>query len=206
MVKCHKLAAGVILLAFSAAAASAYEWPLSPESVREAYFLGRRNDDKTREFLARCVKRLPLPKSGPHVSEIEIGTPYKQVVLRARQALNYSAQQAEQEYRQRPPVFLVRVQINVTPTYRPNLLVARPDEFWRGFQTRLVQKEAIAPKGISGRLLYSYPSYGQSAWVRGAEMFVEFDVTQISSAPVRIEVLTPDGQTAQAEFDLRDLR
>jgi len=64
------------------------------------------------------VKRPPLPKSGPHIAEVEFRTPYEQVVLRARQAPgSYSAQQAEEDYRAQPDLVLVRVRINLTPTY-----------------------------------------------------------------------------------------
>jgi hypothetical protein len=197
----------------TAAAAAAYEHPLGSHSVREAYFLGRRNDDKLAAFLAQYVKRLPVPKSGPHVAEIEIRTPYKQVVLRASQAPDgYSAQQAEQDYRAQSEVIIVRVHISLTPTY-PGYLVknsegaqaiqARPLDFWRDFSVRFIQEKEITPKRISGRPLFSARG---SSGLMGADVELEFDVAQVTSAPVRVEVLTPDGHRADAEFDLGELR
>jgi hypothetical protein len=61
--------------AYRGRVAVAYEHPLGSHSIREAYFLGRRNDDKLAAFLAQYMKLLPVPKSGPHVPQIEIRTP-----------------------------------------------------------------------------------------------------------------------------------
>ena len=88
----------------TAQVSAAYENPLDPISVREAYFLGQRNDDKLAEFLAQYVKRLPLPKQGPHIAEIELRTPYEQVVLRShqrRQRVRNAAAQGRQVARRR---------------------------------------------------------------------------------------------------------
>ncbi len=162
------------------------------------------------------MKRLPLPKTGPHVAEIELRTPYEQAVLRAAQAPgNYSTQDAEQDYAARPDLIVVRVRINLTPTYPAYLaegkgkLRERPEDFWREFSIQLAQGERITPKSVAGRPLYT-SGYRTPCPVGcaldGAEVLLEFDASRIRSEPVKIEVLTPDGQTVEAEFDLRDLR
>ena len=157
-----------------------YDHPLSPQAIREAYFLGRRNDEKTGRFLAQYVKRPPLPKSGPHVAVIEVRTPYQQVVQRARQATNgYSAQQAAQDSRAQADLILVRVQIHLTPTYSAQLAGSsrvkggvrlRPDDFWRDFTIRLAQEQLITPEWISGRPIYDLGGghrYRRPAWGGG---------------------------------------
>jgi hypothetical protein len=210
------LALAVSLLA--AQAPAAYEHPLDSHSIREAYFLGRRDDDKTVAFMGQYLKRPPLPKSGPHVAEIELRTPYEQVVLRAAQAPgSYTAQQAEKDYAARSNLILVRVRIKLTPTYPAYVTNSRskgppqerPPDFWRDFKTRVLQGEAIAPIRTSGRPLYTTGLSGPylaAGALEGAEVQLEFDTGQIASSPVRIEVLTPDGQAVEAEFDLRDLK
>ncbi|MBI3670207.1 MAG: hypothetical protein HY237_10555 [Acidobacteria bacterium] len=196
-----------------------YEHPLDGHTVREAYFLGQRHDEKTAKFLARYLKRPPLPKTGPHVAEIEIRTPYEQVVRRASQAAgSYSAQQAEQDYRAHPDRIVVRVRINLTPTY-PAFIAdpsrgkgevrERPEDFWRDFSIRLVQGERITPRNASGRPLHTGGLAGPNPVVgalEGAEVLLEFDASQIRSEPLKIEVLTPNGQTVEVEFDLKELR
>ena len=197
----------------------AYEHPLDSHSIRKAYFLGRSSDGKAARFLAQYVKRLPLPKSGPHVAEIELRTPYEQVVVRASQVSgSYSAQQAEQDYRDHPDLILVRVRINLTPTY-PAIIAdpsrgkgqvrERPDDFWRYFKIRVLQGGEVRPNRTSGRALFqsglSSPRVIGDVML-GAEVLLEFGPAQIRSEPTKIEVLAPDGQSVEAEFDLKELR
>ena len=209
----------VALSLLSAQALLAYERPLDTHSIREAYFLGSRKDDKAAKFLGQYQKRLPVPKTGSHVAEIGIRTPYSQVVLRSFQAPgNYSAQQAEQDYQAQPDRIVVRVRINLTPTYPGYLpdptrgkgaIRERPPDFWRDFEIRVVQGKTIRPGRVRGRPLYPSTLVGPvppAGALEGAEVELEFDTALISSAPVRVEVLTPDGQTVEAEFDLKELR
>ena len=188
-------------------ASAAYDRPLSSESIREAYFLGHTRDEKLAAFLAQYVQQLPAPKTGPHVAEIEIRTPYQQAVSRARVAPEgYSAQQAELDYRSRRELVLVRVRINVPAAYSPSTGAGtggdlRPSEFWRDFSIQLVQAEhALEPTKVNGRSLYFRRS------LIGAEVELEFDAGQVDSAPVWVEVLTPNGQHIKVGFDLEKLR
>ena len=205
---------GVGLIAI-ATLASAYECPLRDYSIREAYFLGRRKDEKTAQFLAQYVKRLALPKFGPHVAEIEFRTPYQQVVLRARNAPDgYSSQQAAQEYRAQAGRVVVRVLIYLTPTYPAHTplhivqiepVELRPEDFWREFTFRVAQDDEITPRRISARPIYSANDFGLPG-LMGAEVVLEFDATAFTEAPVRVEVVAPDGHRVSAEFDLEKLR
>src|SRR5215469_6785575 len=108
-------AIAVTLLVWPAAAFGTH---LSDQAVREAYFLGQRNDEKTAQFLESYLRRLPMPQSGLYVSEIELFTPYAEAVDLSRQhTVGYSAQQAAQEYRDRGDVFRLRVRVFFTDTY-----------------------------------------------------------------------------------------
>lgn len=161
------------------------------------------------------MKRLPLPKRGPHIAEIELRTPYEQVVLRARNAPDgYSSQQAAQDYRAQAGRILVRVLIYLTPTYPAHTPIVlpfervelRPEDFWRDFEIRLSQESEIAATRVSGKPIYSVPAVGGLPGLVGAEVEVEFDAANVTSAPVRVEVLTPDRKKFTAEFDLEKLR
>jgi hypothetical protein len=50
--------------------------PLSEEAVRDAYFLGQHHDQTLNLFLAKYIKVLPMPKSGPNISSISFLTPF----------------------------------------------------------------------------------------------------------------------------------
>lgn len=194
-----------------AEATLAFDIRLSPEAIREAYFLGQRHDQTGAEFLSKYVKHLPMPKSGPYISEIEVQTPYAQVVGRSWRVgtAGYSAQQAEQEYRERGDLIIVRVLIRLTRSY-PLLsgqhgTVLRSGDFWKGFLIELTQKgETIRPLDTRGE---PYWLLGRNSSVLdGAQVWVEFDAANVESGPAKVEVATPDGQRVTAEFDLAKLR
>jgi hypothetical protein len=96
----------------------AFTTPLSEEAVREAYFLGQRNDNATAEFFVPYVRALPPPDKGAYIAEVEIYTPYGQIIENSRRrSMGYSAQQAEFDYRHGHDKIYVRVRIDFTDTY-----------------------------------------------------------------------------------------
>lgn len=210
------IAAVVLIGVLLAEPLAAYEQPLRDYSIREAYFLGRRKDEKTSQFLAQYVKKFPVPKQGPHVAEVELRTPYQQVVLRAQNAPDgYSSQQASQEHRKQGDRVVVRVLIYLTPSYPAHTplgpvqvepVLVRPEDFWRDFDIRLFQAEEISPRDVRGRPIYGPPDFGLPGLV-GAEVELDFAADDFApSDPARVEILTPDGQHISARFDLEKLR
>jgi hypothetical protein len=98
--------------------ASAFQTSLSDEAVREAYFLGQRNDATTTSFFNPYLRLLPKPDKGAFIAEVEVYTPYVQLVETSRRrSMGYSAQQAELDYRHSHHKLYVRVRIDFTPTY-----------------------------------------------------------------------------------------
>lgn len=196
-------------------AADCYERTLTSYRIRQAYFLGKSAAAKRREFLRQYFRSFPLPKRGPHVAHIEISTPFHQVVQEARRAPDgYSPLRAERDHRQRSARVVVRVRLELTPTYpahSPHTIPAygpiylRDPDFWQAFTIRLVQRTEVAPVAVSGTHLYTYGAYG-SSWLQGAIVTLEYDAAQVASVPTRIEVFTPDGHRVEARFDLAALR
>jgi len=173
----------------------AYGHPLTDEAVRAGYFLGQ-DLDRSNEFFARYTRALPVPDSGPQVAEIELLTPYAQVVQVSHEhPMGYSAQQAAADYKKRGDSIQVRVKVLFTPTY------TGADDFWRGVSVGLVQKEHMAATGVSAQLLYASDADGGS-WVIGANVFVEFSVAGVESDSVDVEVVPPGGAGVRATFDL----
>ena len=193
----------------------AYERELSPRSLREAFFLGKDTTFRSGDFFKGYVRTFPVPKQGVQVAQIEMGTPFKQIVTRARQAPDgYNPLQAESEYRRQPPRLIVEVTLWLTPTFpahSPYTIPAfspiyfREPSFWQAFQIHLVQGGEVAPRGVKGDPFYSCDGDG-NCWLAGAVVRLEFDPDQVASRPTRISVLTPDGQRVEAEFDLGRLR
>jgi len=131
----------------------AFDSPLSPEAVRDAYFLGQHNDQSTLSFFSQYTKSLPAPDKGAYISEVEIYTPYSQMIERSRRRTGtYSAQQAELDYRQHHDKLYIRVRIDFTETYGLELYrSAKADkqlsgedqplpDFYRDFRVGLSQR------------------------------------------------------------------
>jgi len=109
------LLAAALLLTSSA---PAFETSLSDESIREAYFIGQRNDETTASLFNHYVRLLPRPEKGAYIAEVEVYTPYVQLVEASRRrSMGYSAQQAALDYRHSHHKLYVRVRIDFTPTY-----------------------------------------------------------------------------------------
>ncbi|HKM83148.1 MAG TPA: hypothetical protein VJY15_19585 [Candidatus Acidoferrum sp.] len=198
----------------------AYDTDLSDTAVREAYFLGQRNDEKTRAFFEPYTRHLPLPKSGPYISEIHLLTPLAQVVqVSSRTTTGYSAQQAQLDYQERGDSLLLEVHIEFTPTYnqidavRPSSkngaekeIVMRAEDFWQDFRYGIKQKEDwIDPRSMHGEPEYgSSDSYG-SAVLIGAWVYLDYDARTVPSDDTEVHVFTHGGPDVSVTFDLSKL-
>jgi hypothetical protein len=195
----------------------AFDVSLSEEAVREAYFLGQRNDENTAQMLAPYTRHLALPEKGPYVSEIGLFTPYFQVINVSRQRTGYySAQEAQHDYRERGDTILVLVRIEFTATYGYAQAVAsandvakeqgislQPQDFWKDFCLGLSQEgKWIEPRTERAEAVYDRGDGG----LGGAVVWLEFDAHDVGSTDACVEVETPDGQHLVATFDLSRLR
>ncbi|MGC1482745.1 MAG: hypothetical protein WA789_03035 [Candidatus Acidiferrum sp.] len=158
--------------------AFAFDTPLSPEAVRNAYFLGQHNDQSTLSFFSQYFKSLPAPDKGPYIAEVEVYTPYTQIVEASRRrSMNYSAQQAELDYRHHHDKLYIRVRIDFTDTYGLELYRSAKDDkelsgsdkplpdFYRDFRVGLSQRSAPSheDKWIEPLRIILQPSYVQAS-------------------------------------------
>lgn len=201
----------------------AYDTELSDTALREAYFLGQRNDAKTRDFFAPYTKNLPLPKKGPYVSEIRLLTPLAQVVQISSQTTSgYSAQQARLDYQNRGDSILLVVHIQLTATYgqidadnsakdaagkSKGGLTLRREDFWQDFHYGLKQKEEwIEPRSMRGEPEYGGADSYQGGGLVGAWVYIEYDAHNVQSDDAEVHVITIPDQEVSAIFDLAKLR
>jgi hypothetical protein len=201
----------------------AYDTELSDTALREAYFLGQRNDAKTRDFFASYTKNLPLPKKGPYVSEIRLLTPLAQVVQISSQTTSgYSAQQARLDYQNHGDSILFVVHIQLTATYgqidadnsakdaagkSKGGLTLRREDFWQDFHYGLKQKEEwIEPRSMRGEPEYGGAESYQSSGLVGAWVYIEYDAHNVQSDDTEVHVITVPDQEVTVTFDLAKLR
>lgn len=198
----------LLLCALAAPAALAFHHHLSPEQVREAYFIGR-DQNRQGSFFDKYLHAPQLSDSGPDVQCIEFRTPYEQVAIRSRdnQLNNYFPPDAEHDYETHPPEVIVRVLIYETQTFSFSATDAQPDtggfkfhisQDGRGIDYAKVTVDDATPVGAG--------SYG-SAGFGGIDIHLHFDVSQFKSDnPVTVEVIAPTKQTYSTTFDLAILK
>jgi len=190
----------------------AFENPLSSTSIRDAYFLGKDGGQRAEEFLARYIVYPPQPKSGQFfVVMIQVKTPFIMVMERPTQLISYSAPQAEQDFLGKPAGFAIRVQVNKTPSYRGgSVRKARggfetvPGPGWRDMKYLLSQND----QEIMRKSMHAEPICigTDGCTFVGWDINLDYDAEKIQSAPIRFEVIMPDGQSVATSFDLDQLR
>lgn len=205
----------LVVLLGAAVVAPAYERALTSRSLRQAYFLGKDTSFRAEKVLKDYVQTLPLPQRGVHVERIELVTPFKEMVDRARRAPDgYNPVQAEADYRRQPPPLVVKVTLRLTPTFPAHTpytipafqpIIFRDADFWQAFDIHVVQRGDIAPDARRGRPLYSC-DFLSGCWLAGAVVTLEFDPERVASRPAHVYVFTPDGQQVKAKFDLARMR
>ena len=200
---------------------SAYEVPLSPRSIHDAYVLGQRNDHLTAEFVAPYVKQITATGAdGPRRADIQILTPYSQIVDEFRRnAPDYSEDQAIKNYQRRGNIVTVSI-VLIFPTAYPKpqdksspatnpceIPALRPENFWRNFQFVVKQRgKALALRSIRSEPVYSSQAGDAASALDGATVWLEFDAKDVASETTTVEITTPACKLITSMFDLKALR
>jgi len=200
-------------------ASFAFNSPLSEEAIREAYFLGQRHDGSFARLLDNYSKRLPPPKSGPHISSITFLTPFAKLVQFSDAYIgSYSAQQASLDHRAQEEIVEISVEILFTPSYGAVLSVptgSRSDspqgyrlrsyDFWKDFQVQVFEgDEERFPLRFTGEP-NSFCSH-TGCTLTGATLYLEFPASAFTSDRVSVQVLPPEAPEVRVDFDLTALR
>jgi hypothetical protein len=202
----------------------AYDASLNPAQVHEAWVLGQRNDQATSEFLSPYAREArDSGPNNPHNAEIEVLTPFAQLVDSSRQHANggYSEQQALQDYHQRGDTVLVRIRIMLPSAYpkqgsgpaspppptQEQKKALRPENLLQNFQFNLKQQgKTLGPRSVRNKPIYSAASKDTPSVLDGATVWLEYDAKNIASEPTTVEIVTPDNKTISANFELQKLR
>lgn len=214
---CSILAAALLF----APSSSAFQSPLSGEAVREAYFLGQRHDGTYPRLLAKYMKFLPRPKTGPYISSVAFYTPFLQMAAFSDAYIgNYSAQKAQIDYRNKgEETVRISVEIQLTESYgrmipisansasnSPSTLGPRPHDFWKDFNVRIYAgDQELFPSDSRGHANSSCGRRGPCV-LTGATLEFDFPAIAFTSDTATIDVLPPEGDPVSVDFDLSSLR
>ncbi|HEY2462343.1 MAG TPA: hypothetical protein VGI16_16155 [Candidatus Acidoferrum sp.] len=212
----------ILTCAFPVQEVAAYESPLNPASVHEAFVLGQRNDKATADFLSPYSKEITGEGlQGPHIAQIDILTPFTQIVDASRQNTSgYTEQEAEAAFRQHGNTVIVRVVLMLPAAFPKkddnaapqnpapgNNAALRPENFWQNFQFNVKQKgKTLASRSIHNKPIFSSATKDTPSVLDGETVWLEFDAKDVASDQITVDVVTPEAKTISATFDLRKLR
>ena len=191
----------------------AYHDHLSQEEVTEAYYLGQRHDARLGAFFNRYQMNLPVPRDpGDYISSVVIRTPYVLAVLRSSSAVNhYSAQDAWQDYLAARDEFEVIAYLD----YSFGNKSAPPDDppvardVVRGFYVQAKQRQGDEERTLSAQYAYLERDFlgflGNDTMPIAIPLHAFFNVQDIDSSELTVEVTIPSGKKVAVTFNLQDL-
>ncbi len=220
-----RLLLAILLCIANSGVSIAYDVPLTPAALLEAFILGQRNDAATAAFLNPYVKQITENSQEPHIAEIQILTPFAQVVdLSRRFTSGYSEEPAAREYHQRGDTVVVRIVLMLPAAYpKPEApaneapapaqqppapsTALQPENFWQNFRFATKQHgKTIATRFIRNKPIFSTPTKDTPSVLDGATVWLEYDAKDVAAEETVVEVTTPDSKTISATFDLKKLR
>ena len=190
-----KLLAMVLSLAVAIPAA-AYDYPLSSTAIRDAYFLGRRQGGLGTEFLAQYRLSIPSLRVEQFISFARIETPFMQVAVQSSRKLNYSAQDALEDFRDKPLDFRIHFEICYMPDAPPDAV-----------KIKLIQnRKEIVPDSVDRSGFYAPADVYTRLRSIGEVVDMKVDAAKIDSSLLTIQIDTPNDQHVKVELDLQGLR
>jgi hypothetical protein len=199
-----------VIAAVAPLVAGAFTYPLSSTDIRDAYFIGRRNDEITSNFLLQYTRHFNPPTSGPDISDIAVETPFTQIVQYSSQMANYDAPTAVQDFQDRPLKVYLHVFVyedTASLINKTNPVNPLYHNIWEDYGVKLIQDKAVKPLEVTGGFIF--PTCGDGCYAPapiGAHIDLTFSAEQIDAAPATITVDGPDDVHAEATFDFSTLR
>ena len=190
---------GVIAMILSLAIslpAVAYDYPLTSSAIRDAYFLGTRGGGPGTEFLSEYRHTIPGLRVAEYISFARLETPFVQVAVRSSQKLNYSAQDAVEEFHDKPLPFRIHLEICYMPDAPSDAL-----------KIRLIQnRKEIVPDSAERSAFYPATDPYTRVSSIGEIVNLQVDASKLDSSTLTIRIDTPDDQHSSVDFDLQTLR
>lgn len=197
MIKIRFRFAAFLLSVIIALPVCAYDYPLSSNAIRDAYFLAVRRGGLSRDLLAGYSHTIADLKQGTCASEVRVETPFLQVADYASKAVNYSSQDAVKDFYGKPMVF--RMYLNICYAIKappPNSL-----------RVKLFQDKKVLVPLSDKREPYAEPAdEGSYLPPNGEKIELEFEPAELNSSTLTIQIDTPDGQHTKIGFDLQTIR
>jgi hypothetical protein len=185
-----------VLLALSLGTpVSAYDVPLTENSIRDAYFLGTRLGGLNPDFLAGYARWVADLKQGNCTSEARLETPFLLVAEYAGKVPNYSAQRAVKDFSGRSLSFRIYLDVCYRLRAPANAVTVKI----------MQNKREVLPNSFDSSPYSESTEFG-SLPPNGEQIVLELASAKIDSSDLTILIDTADGQHGEAKFDLQALR
>ncbi len=188
--------------------AFAFNDPLQPEEVREAYYLGQTsNHEELADFLNQYEHDFKYPADNPvaYAQSVEFQTPYEQIVLKSQQNTQYTKFQADEDYQANPRLVIVRVMVSLKTSY------SGPAPPADSFEVVVSQAKSIEPRKVTSTVLcdpynpFENPTFGNCiAYER--EILLQFSTEQFAPGRATVKVLLPFGKSVETKYNLDKLK
>jgi len=175
----------------------AYDYPLTSNAIRDAYFLGSRQGGTAPHLLKQYSRRIGELHQGNCTSEIRIETPFLQIVEYVGSAANYTSQDAVKEFYGRPMqlhIFLDLCYMREAPP--PNSV-----------KLKFIQNKKEVFPDSDVRTAYA-ERFSETSFLlpNGEKAELKFAATRLDASTLTILIDTADGQHTQTDFDLQSVR
>ncbi len=190
------LRVALLVLLILASPAFSYDYPLTPEAIREAYIVGTSADAATPRFLSEYRHTIPDLKVEAYTSIVWIETPFTLIAEHSHFQMNYSAQDAVKEFLHKPAMFHVYLDICYWPP-KPDPIKVRVAQYDKAVLPDKDEREGYFP--VQADPYTPVHSIGE-------HIHLQFKPGRISSEDLLVEIDTPAGQHAETKFDLRTLK
>jgi len=187
----------VVLGLLLALPAGAYDFPLSANAIRDAYFLGMRQGSLDAQFRAKYARAVPELKQGNCTTQIRIETPFLQVAQSLSTMPNYSSQDAVKAFYEKPMVLRIFLDICYMREAPPPNSV----------RIRVLQNKKVLVPGADTRTAFAERFTEESFLLpNGEKAVLEFNPQKIDSSTLTVQIDTPDGQHAECVFEMQAMR
>ncbi len=177
--------------------AFSFDFPLTDSSIRDAYFLGRRQGGIPSDILKRYSRSIDELHQGNCVSQARIETPFLQMVEYAASMPNYSAQDAVQELSKRSVSVHLFIDICYVQEAPPPYSV----------KLKFIQNKKEVIPVVDDRSPFA-ERFSDTSFLlpNGESAELQFDPRKLDSSELKILIDTPNGQHAETTFHLQSLR
>jgi hypothetical protein len=174
----------------------AHDYPLTSTAIRDAYFLGTRQGGLGTEFLAEYRHAIPSLRVEEFISFARIETPFVQVAVQSSRKLNYSAQDAVEDFHGKPLAFRIHLEICYMPDAPPDAV-----------KIKLIQnRKEIVPDSVDRSGFYPPTDVYTRLPSIGEIVDMKVEAAKIDSSLLTIQIDTPNDQHTHADFDLQTVR